>query len=373
MSTPLQAGDTVVVKLGSSTLVNERFRLDAQFMRSLCAQIATLVSEGIKVVLVSSGAVAAGLDLLGFEQRPSDIASLQACAAAGQVALTSAYGTVLHEYGIPCGQVLLTRRDVIDRDGYLNARTTLESLLALGAVPIVNENDTVSIAEFTFGDNDTLGAIVATLVNADLYVILSDVDGLYTADPAKDPTATLMSHVERVDRHIVHIAGGAGSSFGTGGMATKVRAARATLAAGIPCVICRGRAEHILIDVAHGRDVGTRFEAPTHLHETSRKLWIGLAEITHGQIYLDEGACRAVTYEGASVLPVGITETRGTYKVGDVIDVMSPDGILVGRGVARYDSDDMKKCLGLKLDVIARFLPEKAGVPAVHRDELLIF
>lgn len=373
MSKALSAGDIVVAKLGSSTLVDDRFRVDAPFVRSLCEQIATLVQEGIKVVLVSSGAVAAGLDRLGFERRPTDMAGLQACAAAGQVALVGAYGEVLAEQGIACGQVLLTRRDVIDREGYLNARTTLESLLDLGAVPIVNENDTVSVAEFAFGDNDTLGALVATLVSANLYVILSDVDGLYTANPTSDPAAELIAHVDHIDSRISEMAGGAGSPFGTGGMATKVRAARATLAAGIPCVICRGRKPGVLVDVAHGAELGTRFESPTPAHEASRKLWIGLAEVPRGSITLDEGACRAVAENGASVLPVGVTATQGSYEAGDVIDVLSPEGLLVGRGVARYGSDDMARIRGLKLDVIARFLPDRAGSPAVHRDELLVF
>ena len=323
-STLMNSKGIIVAKLGSSTLADERFRIDRDFVRSLCDQIAVLVGEGYRVVLVSSGAVAAGLDRLGFEKRPDDIGSLQACAAAGQVALAEAYGEVLAEHGIPCGQVLLTRRDVIDRDGYLNARTTLESLLALGAVPVVNENDTVSVAEFTFGDNDTLGAIVSTLV-------------------------------------------------GTGGMSTKVRAARATMAAGIPTVVCRGRAPHVLEEVVHGAEVGTRFEADGGQHEASRKLWIGLAEIPRGSITLDAGACRAVVEQGASILPVGIVRVEGEFERGDVVNVLSPDGVLLGRGVVRYDSDEMVRVRGLRLDIIARFMPEKDGVPAIHRDELLVF
>ena len=374
MPTPMRKRGIVVAKLGSSTLVDERFRIDRDFVRSLCDQIAALVREGYRVVLVSSGAVAAGLDRLGFERRPNDMGSLQACAAAGQVALAEAYGEVPAEYGISCGQVLLTRRDVIDRDGYLNARTTLESLIALGAVPIVNENDTVSIAEFTFGDNDTLGAIVSTLVGADLYVILSDVDGLYSANPSVDSNARLIPHVAHIDGDIVAMASGsAQGGIGTGGMSTKVRAARATMAAGIPTVICRGRAPHVLEDVVHGKGIGTRFEAQGNQHEASRKLWIGLAEIPRGSITLDEGARKAVVERGASILPVGIVRVQGEFDVGDVVNVLGPDGVLLGRGVVRYSSDDMVRVRGLRLDVIARFLPDKAGVPAIHRDELLVF
>ena len=373
MSTPMNSKGIVVAKLGSSTLVDGRFRIDRDFVRGLCDQIAALVGEGYRVVLVSSGAVAAGLDRLGFERRPDDIGSLQACAAAGQVALAEAYGEVLAEHGIPCGQVLLTRRDVIDRDGYLNARTTLESLLTLGAVPVVNENDTVSVAEFTFGDNDTLGAIVATLVGADLYVILSDVDGLYDANPDVEKDAHLITRVDRIDGGIVAAAGDSTSGVGTGGMSTKVRAARATMAAGIPTVVCRGRAPHVLADVVHGKQVGTRFEAAGGQHEASRKLWIGLAEIPTGSITLDDGACRAVVEQGASILPVGIVKVEGEFGRGDVVNVLSPEGVLLGRGVVRYDSDEMVRVRGLRLDVIARFMPEKDGVPAIHRDELLVF
>ncbi|MCC6102761.1 MAG: glutamate 5-kinase [Atopobiaceae bacterium] len=373
MAQAVPVGGTVVAKIGSSTLVDADGRIDAAFVQALCDQIATLVHGGIHMVLVSSGAVAAGFERLGFSQRPSDMATLQACASAGQVALAEAYSEVLAEHGISCGQVLLTRRDVIDRSGYLHARTTLLRLIELGCVPVVNENDTVSVAEFTFGDNDTLGAITATLVSADLYVILSDVEGLYTANPQDNPDAQLISHVSKVDSHISAMAKGSSSTLGTGGMATKIRAARATLAAGIPTVICRGRSPHVLVDVVGGQAVGTRFEPDEQAHETGRKLWIGLAEIPQGSIKLDAGALEAVQEHGASILPVGITESMGTYSSGDVVNVLAPDDTLVGRGVVRYSSEEMKQIRGLRLDVIRRFMPEKNGMPAIHRDELLIF
>ncbi len=373
MPNVIPAGGTIVVKLGSSTLVDKNFRIDTSFVRQLCDQIAELEHQGINVILVSSGAVAAGLDKLGFERRPKDIALLQACAAAGQVALTEAYSEVLEEHGIACGQVLLTRRDMMDRVGYLNARTTLRSLIELGAVPVVNENDTVSVAEFTFGDNDTLGAIVATLVAADLYIILSDVNGLYTADPSTHPEATLIHHVSHIDARISAMASGSGGSIGTGGMATKLRAARAAMAAGIPTLVCRGRMPHILLNAVLGKEIGTRFESATANHEDSRKLWIGLAEPARGQITLDEGACKAVLEQGGSILPVGITQSEGSYAEGDVLSVLGPDGSLIGRGVSRYSSEDMTRVQGLRLEIIGRFLPEKASTPAIHRDELLVF
>lgn len=368
------ATDIVVVKIGSSTLVDAQGAPDRAFIADLCEQVVALRAMGKKVVVVSSGAAAAGMERLGFEKRPSDMPSLQACAACGQAALTEVYAEVLAKRGIACGQVLLTRRDVVDREGYLNARNTLERLLELGVVPVVNENDTVSVAEFAFGDNDMLGAIVATLIGADLYIILSDIDGLYTANPATNPDAKLLRRVERVDAELMDMAGGAGSAVGTGGMLTKLRAARALLAAGIPTVICKGRQPHILEQVVAGSEVGTRFEAPYgQTRESPRKFWIGLAEVPRGTLTLDEGACAAVIKRGASVLPVGVIATEGTYAAGDVVDVVTPQNAIIGRGTVRYSSDEMVRVRGLKLDVIARFMPEKEGQPAIHRDELLVF
>ena len=369
----MSAPRLVVAKLGSSTLVDEGGSLDRAFVRDLSGQVAELVGEGCRVVLVSSGAVAAGRDLLGFGSRPQDIPTLQACASAGQARLTQAYADVLLELGIPCGQVLLTRRDLVDREGYLNARNTIERLMELGAVPVVNENDTVSVAEFAFGDNDMLGAIVAGLVGADLYVILSDVEGLFTANPAEDPTARLVTSVGEVDERVSAMAGGAGTSLGTGGMSSKLRAARAMLAAGIPTVICQGRRPHVLVDVARGERVGTRFEPPADSpHEGGRKLWIGLAEVPRGTLTLDAGAATAVRGRGASILPVGVRSVTGDFSAGDVVNVCGPDGKLLGRGVSRYCAEDMTRVRGLKLDVIARFLGQARAQPAVHRDDLLV-
>lgn len=367
-------GGLVVFKIGSSTLVDSEGGLDKPFIRSLCDQVCELRDRGLKVCIVSSGAAAAGRDVLGFAEKPLDIASLQACAAAGQAALTEAYAEVLRERGVPCAQVLLTRRDVVDRDGYLNARNTLMRLLELGAVPVVNENDTVSVAEFTFGDNDMLGAIVSGLVSADLYVIMSDVDGLYTANPQTDPTATLIPLVTQVDGAVSSMAGDSASSFGTGGMSSKVRAARAMMAAGIPTVICEGRRPEVLLEVSAGEGVGTRFEPPQDASpERGRKLWIGLAEVVKGAISLDEGATEAVLAHGASILPVGVRAVEGDFGSGEVVNVTNPAGELIGRGIVRYSSEDMRRVHGLKLDVIARFLGEDAAVPAVNRDELLVF
>ena len=363
----------VVVKVGSSTLVRPDGTLDADYVRTLAAQAADLMDMGTKVIIVSSGAAAVGRERLGIEGRPTDIPTLQACAAAGQASLTKAYEDALRPRGHACAQVLLTRRDVVDREGYLNARNTFSRLLELGAIPVVNENDTVSVAEFAFGDNDMLGAIVSALVGARLYLVLSDVDGLYTANPSVDSTACLIPLVSEVGPEIASMAGESVSGFGTGGMGSKVRAARAMIAAGIPMVICQGRIDNVVTRVVAGEGLGTRFESEGAAHGTPRKLWIGLAEVAHGSISLDEGATKAVLEQGASVLPVGVTRCEGSFALGDVVDVLSPDGLVVARGVTRYSSEELERFRGLKLDVIGRFVDASRVQPAIHRDELLVF
>ncbi len=364
----------IVVKIGTTTLVDENGRLDHAFIDSLCTQVAELRRRGTRVIIVSSGAAAAGREVLGFTTRPADIPTLQACAATGQAKLIESYEKALAGHGLSCGQVLLTRRDVVDREGYLNARNTFERLLDLGVVPIVNENDTVSVAEFTFGDNDMLGGIVSALVGADLYVILSDVEGLFTADPATHPEAELITRVDHVGEELLRSAGTPSSSYGTGGMFSKVSTARMMMAAGIPTFICKGRTPGCLIASVEGTARGTLFKHDGATgHENSHKLWIGLAEVPQGTITLDEGATKAILSQGASVLPVGVSSCTGSFKEGDVVDVHSFDGLLIGRGTAGYDADDLARFKGLKLDVIARFAGDQGAHPAIHRNDLLIF
>ena len=293
MSRGLSAGDIVVVKVGSSSLVREDGKADDAAIERLCDAVARLHARGIRPIIVSSGAVACGVERLGLSERPTDIALLQACSAAGQASLTERYAAHLADHGIPCAQVLLTRGDIMSRTSYLNARGTLEALLGFDAIPVVNENDTVSSAEFSFGDNDMLGAIVSAMVQAQLYVILSDIEGLYDANPRVNPEAHLIPLVTSVDEGIMALAGGTGSTHGTGGMVTKVRAARAVSAAGIPMVIASSAREGVLDELAEGREVGTRFECDSSVPAAApRKLWIGLAELTHGAVIIDDGALR---------------------------------------------------------------------------------
>lgn len=342
----------IVVKIGSSTLVDAAGAPDHAFIGSLCSQVARLMDEGHEVVVVSSGAAAAGMERLGLKARPKDLPTLQACCAAGQAALTEIYAEVLSQSGHAAGQVLMTRRDVVDRECYLNTRNTFERLLELGVVPIVSAH-----------------------VGASLYVILSDVEGLYTANPSTHPEAKLIPRVEELTPEILAGATGAGSAFGTGGMASKLRAARAMLAAGIPMTICEGRKADVLVDVVHGKKVGTRFEASAGhaAHEGARKLWIGLAGVPQGTLTVDEGAVHALVDRGSSLLPAGVIATEGEYAAGDVVDIRAEDGMLVARGITRYSADEVMRIHGLKLDVIERFLPEREGAPLVHRDEMLVF
>ncbi len=368
------AARRVVAKVGSSTLLGADGRLDEAFIGELADQIAELRAGGCEVVLVSSGAIAASLPMLGLERRPTDMPTLQGCAAVGQVGLVQTYARAFAGHGMCIGQILLTRNDTGARSAYLHARQTIERLLSLGVVPVVNENDTVAVDEIRFGDNDSLAAIVGTLVSADLVVLLSDIDGLYTADPRTDPDARLLEVVDRVDDDLLACAGGAGSSVGTGGMLTKVRAARVMQMAGIPLVICRGRQPHALVDAALGAQVGTRFLPPAEgAHESSRKLWIAVAGHDAGCVVIDDGAREALHGRGGSLLPVGVTSVRGTFSRGEVIAVRDAQGTLIGRGIARYSSREVELVRGMRLDMVARVIPELASTPLIHRDELVVF
>ncbi len=363
----------IVCKVGSSSLVDERAAFDPARVVAIASEAAKIAAEGWRPIIVSSGAVAVGMGRLGLSERPRDIPGLQAAAAAGQAALTEAYARELAQFDLPCAQVLLNRRDVVNRESYLHIRHTFERLLELGVVAVVNENDTTSVTEFSFGDNDLLGAIVATLVGAERYVILTDIDGLYTADPTRDSAAERIDRIEAIDERILALAGGSASAIGTGGMRSKLHAARALMAAGIPMAIVSGSDPGALSAAVRGEVRGTLFAPSEENREPARKLWIALAGLPKGTIVVDDGAARALVERGASLLPVGVREVRGDFASGDVVSIVNPEGHLIARGVSRYSASELSKARGLKLDVIGRFLPEKADAPAVHRDELLVF
>lgn len=364
----------VVAKVGSATLMGPNGCLDEVFIDSLAAQIEELRGQGCEVVLVTSGAIAAALAPMGFSARPDDMPTLQACASVGQVVLVDTYARAFGRFGTTVGQILLTRNDTGSRSAYLHARETIDRLLNLGVVPIVNENDTVAVDEIRFGDNDSLAAIVGALVGADLVVLLSDIDGLYTADPHRDPTATLIPRVDAVDDAVLALAGDSASGVGTGGMRTKVHAGRAMQLAGIPLVVCKGRQPGVLVDAVLGRPVGTRFVPdPDRSHESARKLWIGFAGHDAGSVVIDDGACEALHARGGSLLPVGVVRVDGSFERGDVIGVHDLQGTLVARGISGYTSAEAELTRGMRLDMVGRVVPSLADTPLVHRDELIVF
>lgn len=367
---------TMVVKIGSSTLVGDDRRIRRDFIADLARQARALRDMGWNLVVVSSGAIACGAPKLGFASRPADMPSLQACASVGQCILSAVYDEEFRAQELLTSLVLLTRHDTARRTSYLHARDALTRLVDLGVVPVVNENDTTTVDEIKFGDNDTLAALVSCLVSADLCVTLSDIDGLYTANPSLDPMATFIPRVTKIDAAIIGSAGDSTTSVGTGGMITKIRASRILMTAGIASVICSGEERDALVRLAAGESVGTLFAPPAdRLDIAPRKLWIALGDSAHGSVVVDEGAARAVVECGSSLLPVGIRSVRGTFAAGDVLDVRDADGFVIARGRAAAGSDELELACGRRQDDIARnhLLAALAGKPAIHRDELIVF
>ena len=364
------------MKIGSSTLTTSESKIDYAYLERLGDQIARVRAEGWHPVVVTSAAIACGLEDLGIVERPHDMPSLQAAASVGQSALSTAYAEAFAKRGIVTSTVLLTRRDTADRRAYLHARDTFDKLLDLGVVPIVNENDTVSVEQIRFGDNDTLAALVACLVEADLVVILSDIDGLYDANPAVHPEARLIRRVEAVGPEIMAAAGGAGSTVGSGGMATKIKAARVLMVAGIPLVVCHGRREGAIADAVRGEEVGTRFVAASRPHEiTPKKLWIALGDAARGALAVDEGAKAALVAHGSSLLSVGVRAVEGRFESGDIVDIKDGSGNLFARGRAAFSSDEAALAIGRTRAQLQanRLLSSLAEKPLVHRDELVVF
>ena len=366
----------LVVKIGSSTLTTPQGGIDREYLDNLAGQVSRVREAGWQVVVVSSGAIACGLERLGIDERPSDLPSLQAAASVGQPAFSAAYGEAFDKYGMVTSLVLLTRRDTADRQAYLHARDALARLLELGVVPIVNENDTVSVEQIRFGDNDTLSALVACLVNADLSIILSDVDGLFDANPMDNPDAQLIERVDVISRDIAAAAGDAGSKMGSGGMITKIKAARVLGAAGIPMIICSGRKDDVLVSAVEGKPVGTLFAAERKAHEvTPRKLWIALGDSSRGSIVVDDGAAKALIKNGSSLLVVGVTDVSGDFEEGDIVDVLDKTGYLFARGRVSAGRDEVELARGRSREELLnnRLLAVMAERPLIHRDELVVF
>ena len=365
----LRAAGRVVVKIGTNALTNATGRFDPGHFAALADDLLR-VAEERELVVVSSGAIALGAEALGYASRPRDIPGKQACAAVGQSRLMHAYEEAFARRSRKVAQVLLTHEDVQDRRRYLNARHALARLLDARVVPIVNENDTVSIAEIKFGDNDTLAALVAGLVEADALVVLSDVEGLFTADPRKDPSARLLSEVRDVDPAVLALSGGSASPLGTGGMATKVRAAARVAELGIRAVICSGQEGGVVSRVLSGAAVGTLFE-PREGKRSARDAWIAHALRPKGRLIVDAGARRAVVELKKSLLPSGIRSVEGDFDKGDPVDLADESGAVFARGLATYDAEEMKRIAGRKSGEIEAILGYRYLDEAVHRDDLV--
>ncbi len=370
-SAALRDARRIVVKVGSSLVTNEGRGLDEAAIGEWCRQLAALARDGREVIMVSSGAIAEGMKRLGWTTRPHEIHELQAAAAVGQMGLAQMYETKLREQGMASAQVLLTHADLADRERYLNARSTLLTLLGLKVLPVINENDTVVNDEIKFGDNDTLGALVANLVEADLLVILTDQKGLYSADPRKDPAARFIHEAKAGDAALEAMAGGAGSSIGKGGMITKVLAAKRAAGSGASTVIAWGRETDCLLRVARGEIVGTLLVAPTQKSQ-ARKRWMADHLQLRGAVTVDEGAVAKLRAEGKSLLPIGMTGVEGDFARGDVIAVRDPAGQEIARGLANYAAAEARLLCRKASGDIERLLGYVAEPEMIHRTNLVL-
>ncbi|NKE68918.1 glutamate 5-kinase [Ramlibacter sp. RBP-2] len=370
-STLLRDARRIVVKVGSTLVTNEGRGLDEAAIGEWCRQLAALAREGREVIMVSSGAVAEGMKRLGWTARPHEINELQAAAAVGQMGLAQMYETKLRENGMGSAQVLLTHADLADRERYLNARSTLLTLLQLHVVPVINENDTVVNDEIKFGDNDTLGALVANLVEADALVILTDQPGLYEADPRKNPDAKFVHEARAGDPALEAMAGGTGSSLGKGGMITKILAARRAAGSGASTVIAWGRERDCLLRLARGEAIGTLLVAPTHKAQ-ARKRWIADHLQLRGSVTVDDGAVAKVRAEGKSLLPIGVTTVDGEFSRGDVIAVRDGAGREIARGLANYASAEARLLCRKPSSQIEHLLGYVAEHEMIHRDNLVV-
>ncbi len=370
-SNELRDARRIVVKVGSSLVTNEGRGLDEVAIGEWCRQMSQLVHEGRELIMVSSGAIAEGMKRLGWTTRPHEIHELQAAAAVGQMGLAQMYETKLREHGLGSAQVLLTHADLADRERYLNARSTLLTLLKLGVLPVINENDTVVNDEIKFGDNDTLGALVANLVEADALVILTDQRGLFTSDPRKDPNAELVRRANSGDPALEAMASGAGSSLGRGGMITKVLAAKRAAGSGASTVIAWGREPNALLRLASGSAIGTLLVAQTQKTQ-ARKQWMSDHLQMRGAVVVDTGAAIKLRAEGKSLLPIGMTSVEGDFSRGDVIAVRGIDGGEIARGLANYASVEARLICRKPSSEIERILGYVAEPEMVHRDNMVL-
>ena len=367
----LKNAETIVIKVGTNVLTQADGTLEPNQVHSLADQIFRLKQAGKKVALVSSGAIGAGMGRLGLKQRPTDLRHLQACAAVGQSFLMRAYEDSLARYGIPTAQILLTAGDFDNRTRYLNVRNTILTLFESNCLPIINENDTISVAEIRFGDNDTLAALVTNLIQAPLLILLTVVDGLYSADPNTDPTASLVHTVKQINKDVLEKAGVTKSSLGSGGMKSKLKAARLATMAGESVIMANGSIPGVLDSIFAGELIGTLFLAAEQ-NMTAWKRWLGWAARPQGKIILDAGALVALCSKGKSLLPIGVASVSGTFHKGAVVSLCNLEGEEFGRGLSNYSATDIAKIAGKKSDKIIELLGILPYEEVIHRDNLVI-
>ncbi|MCL2075232.1 MAG: glutamate 5-kinase [Betaproteobacteria bacterium] len=370
MNTSSNPVKRLVIKIGSALITDNGFEIAVDAIHDWARQIAKVRQQEKQVLLVSSGAIACGMQRLGWEKRPREVRELQACAAIGQMGLAQIYQEAFVRHGLDTAQILLTHDDLADRKRYLNARSTLNTLLSLGVIPIINENDTVVTDEIRFGDNDTLGALVANATEADVLLILTDQPGLYSADPRKHPDAELIREAVAGDAALEAMAGGVGSAIGTGGMLTKVLAAKRAARSGAHTVIASGREADVILRVACGESVGTRLIAKTE-PLAAKKQWLADHLQTAGQLYLDEGACRALK-AGKSLLPIGVISVIGDFERGAAVACIGADGREVARGLANYNGFESRRIARHPSQEIESLLGYVADSEMIHRDNLIL-
>lgn len=361
----------LVVKVGSSLVTNEGRGIDREAVTRWATQLASLHAQGIEVVMVSSGAIAEGMARLGWARRPTDMHALQAAAAVGQMGLAQAYEEAFAKLNLHTAQILLTHEDLADRNRYLNARSTLFALLRHGVIPVVNENDTVSTEEIRVGDNDTMGALVTNLIEADALIILTDQRGLYESDPRRDPHAQFVSHGQAGDPALVAMAGGAGSQTGTGGMLTKILAAQRAARSGAHTIIASGREPDVLLRLSAGECIGTELQAAVPIL-SARKQWLADHLRLRGQVLLDDGAVRALLHEGKSLLPIGVVDVVGDFGPGEVVACIDPQGRECARGLINYASSDARRIMRQPSSRIAEILGNMTTPELMHRDNMII-
>jgi len=367
----LKKAKRIVVKVGTSTITYDTGKLNLRRLEELVRELADLVNQGREMILVTSGAVAAGMDRMGLKKRPGTMPEKQALAAIGQGMLMHIYETLFAGYGQTAAQVLLTKENSVRHNQYTNSRNALLALLKMGAVPVINENDAIAVDELKIGDNDTLSATVATLVDADALILLSDVEGLYTANPQTDPEAKLLPQIDEITPAIEKMAGGAGSQLGTGGMYTKLQAAKIAVNAGVTMLIASGARNGVLRDVLEGQPVGTLFAAKEE-HLKARKGWLAFGRRIDGDLVVDAGCAEAMLHGGSSLLAAGIVAVEGDFVAGNTVRVLDPEQREIARGIVNYATAAVRSIMGHQTNEIAAILPGQLHSEVIHRDNMVL-